>query len=204
MRYICEYRDSAGLDDMDWTQIEAVELRDVVKGEGPRLVTLVKACWTTESLRIQFQCEDDHHVATMDQRDDPLYDEDVVEVFLDESGTGKSYLEFEISPRNVVFDAFIENDLLGSYQANVAWNAEGLQTTIAHVDDGSLSWTCELSIPFSNFNQPPIMGTEWRWNLYRIDDDKQGERHYWAWSPTGAINYHVPQRFGTLVFAGSK
>lgn len=204
MRYICEYRDSADVDYIDWTSIEAIELRDVVKGAQPRLATTVKACWSRESLRIQFQCEDDHLVATMDQRDDPLYDEDVIEVFLDEYDTGKSYREFVISPRNVVYDAFIENDLFGSFQANVAWNAEGLLTKITAAGDGSLSWTCELSIPFSNFNQPPTTGTEWRWNLYRIDDDKQGERHYWAWSPTGAINYHVPQRFGTLVFAGSK
>ncbi len=38
-------------------------------------------------------------------------------------------------------------------------------------------------------------------NLYRIDRPLDGSDEYTAWQPTGKINYHMPEKFGTLVFA---
>lgn len=198
MQYKCQYVENVD-NSFDWTRLEAVALSDVVTGGKPRLETKVRACWTKEQLYIRFECEDDHVVATMENRDEPIYEEDVVEVFIDESGKGKTYFEFEVSPRNVVFDAIIEKGLDGEpLKVDTAWDAEGLKTFVRNESEHLFVY--DIILPFSNFQQAPQAGTQWKWNLYRIDDDQQGQRHYWAWSPTGAVNYHIPNRFGTLVF----
>lgn len=221
MRYECRYVKTA--DGLNWNEIPYGKLVEVVTGGKPRLETRFRACWTAEALHVRFECEDDHVVATMDQRDAPIYEEDVVEVFLDTAGTGKVYYEFELSPRGVEFDALIRNSLNGRIEVDVAWDAKGLRTSVSSGTDGWRNY--ELCIPFADLyggqggdeqeraadggDQPehnrqpdasPLPGTEWSWNLYRIDDDTEGNRHYWAWSPTGKVNFHVPQRFGTIVF----
>ncbi len=198
MQYGCRYVESVSKG-FDWSSVEAVTLRDTVTGDQPRLDTQVRACWTKEELHICFECEDDHIVATMENRDDPIYDEDVVEVFIDELRTGRDYLEFEISPRNVLFDALIHMEDDGeTIQVDTSWDAEGFHTVITK--ESEQRYVYDIVIPFSNVKQPPVKGTEWNWNLYRIDDDQQGTRPYWAWSPTGKENFHVPKRFGSVVF----
>ncbi|WP_261302027.1 carbohydrate-binding family 9-like protein [Paenibacillus andongensis] len=226
MRYECRYVEAEnGI--VNWEEIIGNDLREVVTGEMPRLKTSFRACWTADALHIRFECEDDHVVATMERRDDPIYLEDVVEVFLDKSGTGAVYYEFEVSPRNVVFDALIHYKG-GNKEVDVAWDAKGMNTHVSDRDDG---WRIyELRIPFVDLDwesgqgrereqeqvqedeqkqeqmqkrgedRTPQHGAEWRWNLYRIDDDLEGNRHYWAWSPTGKVDFHMPHRFGTLIF----
>lgn len=204
MRYECRYVDAEnGIWKWEDIKVEDHYLREVVTGEKPRLKTRFRACWTADALHIRFECEDDHVVATMERRDDPIYLEDVVEVFIDKSGTGAVYYEFEVSPRNVVFDALIHYNG-GDKEVDVAWDAKGIHTQVSAGVDG---WrTYDLRIPFADLdweqgqNFTPHHGAEWRWNLYRIDNDLEGNRHYWAWSPTGKVDFHMPHRFGTLVF----
>ncbi|WP_187274481.1 carbohydrate-binding family 9-like protein [Paenibacillus sp. N3.4] len=197
MKYDCYFFDDPP-GQISWHRIESISLVEVVTGAAPRLETSVKACWSEEALFIRFMCEDDHTVATMTNRDDPLFLEDVVEVFLDLTGTGEMYYEFEVSPRNVVFDAMIKNDLQGHIDVDTSWDANGLETTVRLESNGRRTY--EMKIPFTDIGQPPSDGIEWRWNAFRIDDDPQGNRHYWAWSPTGAVQFHLPRKFGILVF----
>lgn len=199
MQYKCKFIESVG-NDFDWSSVETVTLREVATGDMPRLNTQVRACWTKAALHVRFECEDDHIVATMLNRDEPIYEEDVVEVFIDEQRTGRNYLEFEISPRNVVFDARIHMGDDGvKIHPDTSWDADGLHTAV--IKESESRYVYDMVLPFTNVEQPPVFGTEWKWNLYRIDDDQQGNRHYWAWSPTGKVNFHVPERFGTIVFS---
>ena len=60
----------------------------------------------------------------------------------------------------------------------------------------------DVRIPFAHLDDAsvPKPGTVWHWNVFRIDDDRDSIRHYWAWSPTGKVNFHIPQQFWELVF----
>ena len=45
----------------------------------------------------------------------------------------------------------------------------------------------------------------WRFNFYRYDrirenGEETGNIEYSAWSPTGKINFHMPERFGIVTF----
>lgn len=179
-----------------WQRIEPIPLKEVVTGKTPSLMTNVKACWTEDDIWFCFECEDDHIVSSMTNHDDPLYLEDVVEVFIDENGERAVYYELELSPSNVIFDAIIHNHE-GLIEVDLSWHAAGLKTKVDRTERFSLY---ELGIPLTNFKQMPVQGTKWLWNAFRIDEDNQGNRHYSAWSPTGEVNFHCPLFFGTLVF----
>ncbi|OCT11783.1 hypothetical protein A8709_28340 [Paenibacillus pectinilyticus] len=199
MKYVCRYIDKGN--QVNWAEAQVEGMLDVVTGEQPRLATRFRAYWTEDSLHIRYECEDDHVVSTMTQRDEPLYNEDVVEVFIDTQGGGTTYYEFEVSPRGVLFDAKINNKLDGNKDVDTSWIANGFQAVVTDgTDEGSRVY--EVRIPFADLDnaEVPTHGTVWHWNVYRIDDDRDGVRHYWAWSPTGAVNFHIPQHFGELVF----
>jgi hypothetical protein len=181
-----------------WLDIPSVQLVETASGEQTNLQTIVKACWNSEFVYFRFECEDDHIVANYQWRDEPLYLEDVIEVFIDEVGDGRQYQEYEVSPHNVLFDAMVANDLAGTIIPDEKWNAAGIVTTVEKI--GDKNYVYSIKIPTVNFSIPIQAGLAWSVNFYRIDDDPQGNRHYWAWSPTGKINFHIPSSFGRLIF----
>ena len=65
-----------------------MELRDVETGATPEQGTTVRAAWDADELRIQVHAQDRDAWATITQRDGPLWEEEVVEVFLDPVGDG--------------------------------------------------------------------------------------------------------------------
>lgn len=183
----------------DWERCEPLELVDTVTGKPVRQSTEVRMGWSPEYLHIRYVCEDDHVVSDFTERDQPLYEQDVVELFIDEQGDGKQYMELEVSPRNVVFDAFIRHEGVASgIKADMNWSLEGIQTTVKPDDCGNLVYS--IHIPASNFKSPLMGGTCWRVNVFRIDEDMRGTREYQAWQPTGAVNFHLPDRFGFVRF----
>jgi len=184
---------------IDWERYEAVELTDTVTGKPVKERTSVQACWSPDWFHVRFICQDTHVVSRYQLRDEPLYEQDVVELFIDETGAGRKYIELEVSPHNVVFDARIQNDGMKSITAmDVKWDLAGLETTVTQDDEGHRIY--DIAIPAVNFGILPRAGESWKVNFYRIDEDPQGLQEFQAWSPTGEVNYHIPSRFGKLVF----
>lgn len=195
-------------------------LVDAVSGMPlpPAVRASVETAWTDERLLVLFTCAEEHVWATHTARDAPLYEEEVVEVFLAPTGDVRHYYELEVSPANVLFDARVKSPDLDrkTMQVETRWTCAGLETR-AHVDgtlgrtspaDGeppsASGWRAALSIPFAAFSEvaPPRPGDQWRANFYRIERSR--EVSYAAWSPTleRPANFHVPARFGVLRFVG--
>lgn len=186
-------------DAVPWHLFEPFELVNTVTGMPVLEKTVLRACWSPDFLFVQFICEDRHIASDFLNRDDPLYEQDVVELFFDEHGNGTHYLELEVSPRNIVFDARIENDGSGNTtRTDKEWDFVGLRTNVHSDASGRLVY--EVQIPAYNFDLPFRTGLHWRANFYRIDENLDGWREYQAWSPTGAVNFHVPAKFGTMIF----
>lgn len=201
MEYDCAYvaihNESTELDKLPWQQFDSLELVDTVTGESCVEKTFVRACWSEKMLLFQFICLDFHIVSDFEQRDDPLYEQDVIEIFIDEQREGKRYMELEVSPKNVVFDAIITNDGIGNILSlDLAWDIDGLQTEV--ITSQPQYVTYYVRIPASNFTSPLEKDKKFKVNFYRIDEKVDGTREFQAWSPTGAIHYHLPQYFGTM------
>ena len=199
------------LDEAAWMAAEPASAFTLSEGSGPpRFPTEARLCWDETHLYVAFSCRDTDIWGTYTQRDEPLFDEEVVEIFLCPSGNLAHYFEFEVSPRNTVFDANVFNPE-GDRRTMLVdreWNAAGLRTavrvagTLAQRDDHDLGWIAELAIPFADLGLPgpPAADAQWRMNLYRIERGEVEE--FSAWSPTlkSPPDFHVPSRFGTLVF----
>lgn len=186
----------------EWNEADSINLCDTVLGTLPRLETSVKALWSDNYIYFAFSCEDDYIKATMTDYNDRLYEEDVVEVFIDDNMDMKTYIEIEVNPLNTVLHYMINNDL----NENVLGFSRNEKKVISAVkfDDRTRKYDVEIAIPFSEFvtaeHNPPICGDKWGINFYRIDRGENGYDEYSAWSPTGRVNYHVPERFGEIVF----
>lgn len=180
-----------------WTAVSPVYLRQTVSGQAPKQSTWIKTAWNEREFRVLFHCEDAHPWATLTERDGPLYNEEVVEVFVDPVGDLESYFEIEVNPLNAVCDLVIRRTRSG-LRKDFGWDCEGMRTSV-EIGDGW--WTAELAIPFTSLTaEPPKAGDLWRINFYRIDRPEGEPWELSAWSPTGMPKFHVSERFGELRF----
>ncbi len=203
-----------------WSRLEPVGDFLLADGSGyPQLRTELRICWDDRNLYLGFVAIDTDIWGTMRKRDDPIYEEEVVEAFLCSGDDITRYYEFEFSPHNVVFDAMIECPENGDRRfmtVDVGWDCEGLRSGVTVVgtakdrkglllpDTADERWTVEAALPFpciGRDGRPPSNGEVWRANFFRIDRAGAGE--FSCWSPTMATppSFHVPARFGVLRFS---
>ena len=67
--------------------------------------TRAKFAWDSNHVYIGIECWDSDIWATFKGRDQKLWEQEVVEVFIDHDGDYRDYLELQVSPANQVFDA---------------------------------------------------------------------------------------------------
>ncbi len=198
---LCPHRDAgplaADVSSEFWQKVPHANFSEAVSGGRPQQATSVRAVWNSAELRILFSVEDTHVWATLTERDGPLWEEEVVEVFLDPFGDLESYFEIEMNPLNTVLDLFLRRNRSG-YAKDFSWRCEGLRTAVTRTATG---WNAELAIPFLSLSAAaPQPGDRWRVNFCRIDRPQDRPRELTAWSPTGRASFHTPERFGVLEF----
>ena len=202
------------LDDPIWSRAPAMGQFWLPDGKStPRHPTSAWMCWDDHYLYLAARATDPYIFSTCTKRDEPLYQQEVIEVFLDPTGKLTRYFEFEVSPGNVIWDGIVDNPELSDkkYTANIAWNAEGLKTAVQVVGKlndptvRSQEWTVEMALPFADLEiEAPAVGNVWRANVFRIDRAKDGDE-FTSWSPVFGAKpaFHVPTRFGYLKFAAA-
>jgi hypothetical protein len=171
--------------------------------------TKVKVLYSSTGIYFLFRCEDEKLTTTMKDDNLNLWEEDVVEVFLWTSEDFPVYFEYEISPMDFELPIIVPN-YKGKFLGWLPWNYGGdrriLHATSAvggEKKSGSTvsAWIAEFFIPYKLLNPlpqvPPVSGTKWRANMYRIDYDK-GASHF-AWQKT-ARSFHEYNSFGTFIF----
>jgi hypothetical protein len=220
---------AAGLRPEDWAGIPRLPPLCLSNGKGrPAQATSVRLAWNEESLHVLFECEDQDAWGTLTRRDDPLYQEEVVEVFLAPgAATPTHYCELEVSPLGTLFDARIFNPFSrrAEMTADMGWSCPGLAWATGKQREGGAGqdWWVALAIPWTSVGAakpeaPERLARVWRANFYRIDRPR-GPRgglaraspaatpdpaaEFSAWSPTFAepADFHLPARFGILELA---
>ncbi|MDQ3280730.1 MAG: carbohydrate-binding family 9-like protein [Acidobacteriota bacterium] len=183
-----------------------VRLLRATDGAPPRLATTVAAWFDETYLSVLFSTADDYVRSTLIQHDAPLYEEDVVEIFLAPE-TLRHYFELEVSPRGTLFDARIDSPdgHRGTMSVDREWNCDGLVAAVRSVIEksGSTSTDTIVRVPFAALERGvPINGETWRVNFFRIDRHPDLGDEYSAWQPTlkTPADFHVPAAFGTLLF----
>ncbi len=138
LQVACAPRPPTTLADTDfWRDLVSVTPFLLADGRGPaRQQTRARLCYDSHALYVRFDCEDRDIWGTFVQRDDPIYDEEVIEVMISPGRDDPTrYFEFEVSPNAVLFDAIVYNP--SSTRADLQWDAGW--------NCPDLEWTAERS-----------------------------------------------------------
>ena len=198
-RYPCRLINSEiipGFYDEVWNQAPAAGLVDVVTGGEPLLPTVFQ--WLRNDrlgcFFIRFEGKASERRSTFRLHDEPLWKQDVFELFLCDEARIDAYKEMQSSPWDVRFDGRISYDEKGRRHLDMSWDAKGWTTrTGFDKDSGRLIsiWT----LPYGALENKPKSGSSWRFGVFRVSGEELQ-----AWQMTGAANFHVPERFGYLDF----
>jgi hypothetical protein len=171
--------------------------------------TRVKVLYSEKGIYFLYSCEDKKLTCSLEGDFLDLYNEDVVEFFLWPDESFPVYFEYEVSPLNYELPIIIPN-YQGKFFGWKPWHYEGERLTqhATSVTGGRKSggssvsgWMAEVFVPFKLLvplnNVPPVSGTKWRANMYRIDYDNGPV--YFAWQKIDK-GFHEYNHFGTFVF----
>ncbi len=184
------------LDEPAWRDAPEAPLLDAISGRDPRYPTTARLLWDAATLYVAVECRDDEPWSRPGRRpDDPIYEDEVVEVFLDPGGRGADYAEIEVSPANVRLDARFRSRR-GDLAEALAWSS-GAESAV-RIEPGR--WTVEMAVPLGSLRLPRP-GERWRLNVYRLESrNRRGAAEGSALSPPYRPDFHAPERFGWLVF----
>lgn len=171
--------------------------------------TRVKVLYSETGIYFLFYCEDEKLTTTMQADNMNLWEEDVVEVFLWTSEDFPVYFEYEISPMDFELPILVPN-YKGRFLGWLPWKYGGDRRVIHATSSvggekrsgaSVKAWIAEFFIPFKLLSPlpqvPPVPGTKWRANMYRVDYDN-GAAHF-SWQKT-TRTFHEYNNFGTFVF----
>lgn len=197
--------------DQAWQNAPHLQMVQIANGDKAHFgQTEVKALWDEHNLYLLFIAQDSTIIATLDQRDEPLFTQDAVEFFISPSmrnsddTLNKRYFEFEWSPKNTLFDLLLNpqvNDLAGPIKSD--WNAVGIRNASSIKND---RYYVEVALPWTSFQNEeikPRAGMRFFANFYRAQNPvvlgNGGTTEWSAWSPTGAIQAHCLGKFGQII-----
>jgi hypothetical protein len=204
-----------------WT----TEFRDIEGGDKPvpYYATRAKILWDNDYLYIAAHLADKHVWANLTERDQIIYADNDFEVFIDPAGSAHNYFEFEVNAFNTMFDLFLTKPYRSGAYVLISWDGKKLKHgvkilgTVNNPADEDEGWTVEMAIPFDEMAHTPEDGEIWRLNFSRVEwdthiaegkyakqtgaNEKTLPERNWVWSPTGAVNMHMPERWGYVQFS---
>jgi hypothetical protein len=170
--------------------------------------------WDDAALYLAFEAPDPDVHTPYSKRDDPIYNGEAVEIFIDADGDSDTYIELQVAPNGVQFDARFS----GGARQNMdqAWNhvyeaKVRVHGSLNDPTDRDQGWTSEWRIPFAgipDLKSPPKVGQSWRVNLFRLDrirgKGKGVATDATAWSSPLSGDFHRLERFGVVTFAPAR
>jgi len=192
----------------EWEKTQWIDLKQQGPDKSP-YITQVKVLWSETGIYFLFDCVDMKLTSTIEGDFQNIFTEDVVEVFLWPDEKFPVYFEYELSPMNYELPIIIPN-FNGKFYGWQPWHYEGDRRTkhATSVSGGEkLSggkvdrWKAEFFIPYKLLaplnNVPPVSGTRWRANMYRIDYDNGTT--YFTWQKV-VRSFHEYNNYGTFIF----
>lgn len=193
------------LDEAVWRS-EGTALVESLEGEpwdGPP--THVLAAWDDEALYVAARVQDTDVWSSFRKHDDPLWESEVFEVFVF-ADDDRDYLELQVSPRGVTFDARFERHRKADRAWTSRWTtAVKIDGTLDDRDDRDVGWVAEIAIPWDEIcaetsaSCPPAPGTTLRWNAFRFERPAEGSTVGLALSPTRVPDFHAVANAAILV-----
>lgn len=193
----------------EWEKAKWHELSKL-DGGGTDYKSQFKIMYSAKGIYVLFDGQDNKITTTFVNDFENLFEADVFEVFFHPDSQMPLYLEYEINQLEKELVLIIPN-LNGKYAGWVPWHYEKdkcvikkISVTGGKMKPGSniQSWRAELFFPYQLFsplsNVPPVSGTTWKANFYRLDYDS-GKMIKWAWAPI-KHSFHEFEKYRTIRF----
>ena len=197
------------LDEPAWTAAPTVTLQFLWESQtGAKQMTRARLLWDAQAFYVGFDADDTDITAQFEQRDDPTYRDDAVEIFINPNPQQEVvYYGFEMNARGVLYDYLNYNSrtLFKRFDATGVTIATSLRGSLNVRTDTDSGWSLEARIPWPNFEElsrrPPAPGTIWKVNFNRWDGVEPNRRmSIWSDPQNNQSWPHVPSRFGEIVF----
>ena len=198
---------------------------------GRAFATRAKMLWDDEHFYVAAEMEEPDLWGTLTERDSVIFHDNDFEIFIDPDGDTHAYYELEVNALGTAWDLMLMKPYRDGGRAIDAWDIAGLQVgvdlrgTINRPGDRDDGWTVEIAMPWRILREAapdrkaPQPGDRWRVNFSRVQwqvdtaDGRYAKRlkpgtkdplpeDNWVWSPQGAINMHMPERWGYVQFSG--
>jgi hypothetical protein len=169
----------------------------------------VALAYDDEKLYVAYDIKDNNLSSPYKDRDSTLWSggkkgaSDVAELFFDPDADGKNYLELQVSPANVIFDALFDGYRSPAWKkaAQFNMNFEHAVQVDGTLNDGKpdKGYTVEIAIPWKElpgFDKAPEPGRKFKVNMFRLSNSGG-----WAgaWAPVGN-DFHDFALAGTVTF----
>ena len=198
------------LDDAVWSAAPWTEVFvNTMSGDPAEPRSRAKIAWDDDAIYVAFDVADPFLIASYAGQDPHLWEQDCVELMFDPDGDGQNYFELQLSPTDQVFDTRYDARRVPQPFGHVDWNSgmRGAAQTRGEPNDeeDDEGYAAEVAIPWSAFDAGatpagrPSAGDEWRLALYVLDARREGGTGV-GWSAPLVGDFHVPDRFGRLLF----
>jgi hypothetical protein len=178
---------------------------------GKKEQTVAKLLWDDRHLYVAYLCQDAHIWAEHKERDSPVYRDDCVEIFISpDPARPAAYINIEMNVLGVFLDQFRSG--VPGEKVQEDWSATGVRIatkiagTLNDDSDEDRHWVLEAAIPLENYTKAlkiaqPKPGDMWRVNLNRLGGKTNTQHSQWSPGNTPRPAFHVPERFGTMIFS---
>jgi hypothetical protein len=203
------------------------------RGPRPRFRTRAKMLWDDEYFYVGAEMEEPDVWGTLTERDSVIFHDNDFEIFIDPDGDTHAYYELEVNALGTPWDLMLIKPYRDGGPAINAWDITGLRVgvdvrgTVNRPGDRDEGWSVEIAMPWKILREaapdqkPPNPGDRWRVNFSRVEwqvDVTEGRyakrlkpgakdplpEDNWVWSPQGAINMHMPERWGYVQFSSMR
>lgn len=132
-------------------------------------------------------------VCNLTGRDDKIYNDDCVEIFLDANRDRSTHFQLVANAAGVVYDSEVRQ---GGVVHDNTWNAKGLRVATGR---GADHWTVEMALPFVALQLDGASRGDWGFNVAR-ERQAGGKTELGSFTPlTGG--FHQPSLFSLLRLA---
>ena len=175
--------------------------------------TQVDLCYDSSAIHLTFTAykETNFFYNASAMTNDEIYNFEVMEAFIYHGKQDpQHYLEIEIAPNNVTYNAFVYNPSKVR-AAGAEFGHEfitdiygyGMQTT-TKLDRAKKLWTSKFRVPLGIFNidNRTACGTDWRMNFFRtiVSPATYPNQTLGGWSPPNLASFHITPYFGHVKF----
>lgn len=173
-------------------------------------ISFAKLLWDEKNLYFACWCTDKDLLATKQGRDEELWREDAMELFVRPDTKKPHYWEYEWSPTNMVLDIAWGEEDKRNFDKDKKWNGNG-ESAVVHKgtlnkhDDEDEGWTLEVRVPFSDFasvaKTAPKAGDVWQGAILHYSKWMEGKKKKIRTLISGPIMLtHEVNSYNELVF----